>query len=166
SLSASISTTLTLLFAMILIPILGALSDRVGRKPLLMVSCVGFALLTYPLMLLMNQGNLLVAILGHVALGALLAIFISTSVAALTELFPTRVRYGGFSIGYNISVAIFGGSAPYIAVYLIDATGNPLAPAFYVIFGAVATLLTVLTIPETARMDLLKTQEQLEEVST
>jgi MHS family proline/betaine transporter-like MFS transporter len=166
SLSASISTTLTLLFAMVLIPILGALSDRVGRKPLLMVSCVGFALLTYPLMALMNQGNLLVAILGHVALGALLAIFISTSVAALTELFPTRVRYGGFSIGYNISVAIFGGSAPYIAVYLIDATGNPLAPAFYVIFGAVATLLTVLTIPETARMDLLKTQEQLEEVST
>jgi MHS family proline/betaine transporter-like MFS transporter len=164
SLSASISTTLTLLFAMVLIPILGALSDRVGRKPLLMVSCVGFALLTYPLMVLMNQGNLLVAILGHVALGALLAIFISTSVAALTELFPTRVRYGGFSIGYNISVAIFGGSAPYIAVYLIDATGNPLAPAFYVIFGAVATLLTVLTIPETARMDLLKTQEQLEEV--
>jgi MFS transporter, MHS family, proline/betaine transporter len=131
-----------------------------------MVSCIGFAVLTYPLLLLMNQGNLLVAILGHIVLGALLAIFISTSVAALTELFPTRVRYGGFSIGYNISVAIFGGSAPYIAVYLIDATGNPLSPAFYVIFGAVATLLTVLTIPETARMDLLKTQEQLEEAST
>ena len=165
SLSASISTTLTLLVAMVLIPILGALSDRVGRKPLLMVSCVGFALLTYPLLLLMNQGNLLVAILGHIALGALLAIFISTSVAALTELFPTRVRYGGFSIGYNISVAIFGGSAPYIAVYLIDATGNPLSPAFYVIFGAVATLLTVLTIKETAGTDLLKTQEDLEEVS-
>ena len=59
-----------------------------------------------------------------------------------------------------------GGSAPYIAVYLIDATGSSLSPAFYVIFGAVATLLTVLTIPETAGTDLVKTQEQLEELST
>jgi MFS transporter, MHS family, proline/betaine transporter len=166
STSASLSTVFTLLVAMILIPPLGALSDRVGRKPLLMASCVGFAVLAYPLFLLLNAGSLMTAILAHVALGILLALYISTSVAALTELFPTRVRYGGFSIGYNISVAIFGGSAPYIAVYLIDATGSSLSPAFYVIFGAVATLLTVLTIPETAGTDLKKTQPHLEEAST
>jgi MHS family proline/betaine transporter-like MFS transporter len=166
STSASLSTVFTLLVAMALIPPLGALSDRVGRKPLLMASCVGFAVLAYPLFLLLNAGSLVTAILAHVALGVLLALYISTSVAALTELFPTRVRYGGFSIGYNISVAIFGGSAPYIAVYLIDATGSSLSPAFYVIFGAVATLLTVLTIPETAGTDLKKTQPHLEEAST
>jgi MHS family proline/betaine transporter-like MFS transporter len=166
STSASLSTLFTLLVAMVLIPPLGALSDRVGRKPLLMASCVGFAVLAYPLFLLLNAGSLVTAILAHVALGVLLALYISTSVAALTELFPTRVRYGGFSIGYNISVAIFGGSAPYIAVYLIDATGSSLSPAFYVIFGAVATLLTVLTIPETAGTDLQKTQPHLEEAST
>jgi MHS family proline/betaine transporter-like MFS transporter len=166
STSASLSTVFTLLVAMVLIPPLGALSDRVGRKPLLMASCIGFAVLAYPLFLLLNAGSLATAILAHVALGVLLALYISTSVAALTELFPTRVRYGGFSIGYNISVAIFGGSAPYIAVYLIDATGSSLSPAFYVIFGAVATLLTVLTIPETAGTDLQKTQPHLEEAST
>jgi MHS family proline/betaine transporter-like MFS transporter len=165
STSASLSTVLTLLVAMILIPPLGALSDRVGRKPLLMASCIGFAVLTYPLFLLMNAGSLVAAILAHIALGVVQALFISTSVAALTELFPTRVRYGGFSIGYNISVAIFGGSAPYLATWLISTTGNPLSPAFYVIFGAVATLLTVLTVRETARTDLLKTQAHLEEAT-
>jgi MFS transporter, MHS family, proline/betaine transporter len=163
--AASLSTTITLLVGMVLIPPLGALSDRVGRKPLLLASCIGYAVLTYPLFLLLNVGNLIAAVAAHVALGALLAVFISTSIAALTELFPTRVRYGGFSIGYNFSVAIFGGSSPYLAQYLVSTTGNPLSPAFVVIGGAVVTLLVVLTVRETAGTDLLKTQEDLEGAS-
>jgi MFS transporter, MHS family, proline/betaine transporter len=163
--AASLSTTITLLVGTALIPPLGALSDRVGRKPLLLASCIGYAVLTYPLFLLLNTGNLFAAIVAHVALGALLAVFISTSIAALTELFPTRVRYGGFSIGYNFSVAIFGGSSPYLAQYLVSTTGNPLSPAFIVIGGAVATLLVVLTVRETAGTDLAKTQDDLEGVS-
>jgi MHS family proline/betaine transporter-like MFS transporter len=164
--AASLSTTITLLVGMVLIPPLGALSDRVGRKPLLLASCIGFAVLTYPLFLLLNTGNLFAAVVAHVALGALLAVFISTSIAALTELFPTRVRYGGFSIGYNFSVAIFGGSSPYLAQYLVSTTGNSLSPAFIVIGGEIATLLVVLTVKETAGTDLLKTQEDLEGAST
>jgi MFS transporter, MHS family, proline/betaine transporter len=157
STASSLSSVFTLLVAMALIPPLGALSDRVGRKPLLAASCVGFALLSYPLFLLMNQGNLVGAVLSHVALGALLAVFLSTTIAALAELFPTRVRYGGFSIGYNISVAIFGGAAPFFATYLISLTGNPLSPAFYLIAAAIASLITVATIEETARTQLKKT---------
>jgi MFS transporter, MHS family, proline/betaine transporter len=157
STSSSLSAVATLLVAMALIPPLGALSDRIGRKPLLAASCVGFALLSYPLFLLMNQKSLLAAGLAHVALGALLAVFLSTTIAALTELFPTRVRYGGFSIGYNISVAIFGGAAPLFATWLISVTGNPLSPAFYLIAAAVASLITIATISETARTPLKKT---------
>ena len=155
--SASLSTVLTLLVGMALIPPLGALSDRIGRKPVLMASCVGFVVLTYPLFLLLNAGNLAGAIAAHVALGALLAVYLSTTIAALTELFPTRVRYGGFSIGYNVSVAIFGGAAPFLATYLISVTGNPLSPAFYLIAAAIATAVTLLTIKETARTPLRKT---------
>ena len=157
STASALSSVFTLLVAMALIPPLGALSDRVGRKPLLAASCVGFALLSYPLFLLMNQGNLVGAVLSHVALGALLAVFLSATIAALAELFPTRVRYGGFSIGYNISVAIFGGAAPFFATYLISLTGNPLSPAFYLIAAAVASLITIATIVETARTPLKKT---------
>ncbi|MBA2534521.1 MAG: MFS transporter [Rubrobacter sp.] len=163
--AASLSTTITLLVGMALIPPLGALSDRIGRKPLLLASCIGYAVLTYPLFLLLNTGNLFAAIMAQIALGALLAVFISTSIAALTELFPTRVRYGGFSIGYNFSVAIFGGSSPYLAQYLVSTTGSPMSPAFIVIGGAVATLLVVLTVRETAGTDLLKTQDDLEGAS-
>lgn len=163
--AASLSTTITLLVGMALIPPLGALSDRIGRKPLLLASCIGYAVLTYPLFLLLNAGSLFAAILAHVSLGALLAVFISTSIAALTELFPTRVRYGGFSIGYNISVAIFGGSSPYLAQYLFSTTGSPLSPAFIVIGGAIVSLLVVLTVRETAGTGLLKTQEDLEGAS-
>ena len=67
------------------------------------------------------------------------------------ELFATRVRSSGYSIGYNVSVAMFGGTAPYVATWLVARTGNDLAPAFYVIAAAIITLATVLTMRETAR---------------
>lgn len=151
------SITVAGIVALILIPPLGALSDRVGRKPLLLASCVLFAVLTYPLFLLMNTGSLAAAILAHVALAVMEAIFVCTSLAAGAELFVTRVRYGGFSIGYNFSVAIFGGTAPYIATFLVANTGNPLSPAYYVIFGAIVSLITVLTMRESARSPLPQT---------
>ncbi|PQP54352.1 MFS transporter, partial [Mycolicibacterium austroafricanum] len=72
------------------------------------------------------------------------------------ELFATRVRSSGYSIGYNVSVAIFGGTAPYVATWLVSRTGNDIAPAFYVIAAAVVTFLTVLTMRETARQPLRK----------
>ena len=70
---SSLSAVITLLAAIALIPPLGALSDRVGCKPLLAAPCIGFALPSYPLFLLMNQGSIAGAVLAHVALGALLA---------------------------------------------------------------------------------------------
>lgn len=155
--AAFASTTLAGLAALALIPPLGALSDRVGRKPLLISSCVLFAVLTYPLFLLMNTGNLAAAIVAHVGLAAFESLFVCCSLAAGAELFATRVRYGGFSIGYNFSVAIFGGTAPYIATYLVSSTGNPLSPAYYVIAAAVLTLVTILTMRETARAPLAQT---------
>jgi MHS family proline/betaine transporter-like MFS transporter len=66
------------------------------------------------------------------------------------EIFPTRVRYTALSIGYNIAVAIFGGFAPFIATFLVRATGNSHAPAAYVIIAALVTLLILLRTRETA----------------
>lgn len=146
---AAVSGTVTILVTAALIPPLGALSDRVGRKPMLMGSCIGFVVLSYPLFALMGVGSPPLAILAQIALGIVLAFFLSTTVAFSTELFQTQVRYGGYSIGYNISVAIFGGLTPFFATYLVEATGNPLAPAFYLMAAAAATLIVIATIKET-----------------
>lgn len=157
--SASIAGTITILITAALIPPLGALSDRVGRKPMLMGSCIGFVVLSYPLFVLMGAGSPTLAILAQIALGIVLAFFLSTTVAFSTELFQTQVRYGGYSIGYNISVAIFGGLTPFFATLLITVTGNPLAPAFYLMAGALVTLIVIATIKETFPGTLRKGSE-------
>ncbi|MGO4443983.1 MFS transporter [Mycobacterium sp. 2YAF39] len=152
--NAFVSITIASIVAMILIPPLGALSDRIGRKPLLIAGAVGFVIFAYPLFMLLNAGSLAAAIAAHAGLAAIESVFVSASLAAGAELFATRVRSSGYSIGYNVSVAIFGGTAPYVATWLVAQTGNELAPAYYVIAAAIISLATVMTMRETAAQPL------------
>ena len=90
------------------------------------------------------------AIAAHCGLAAIEAVYVCAAVAAGVELFATRVRYTGFSIGYNICVAAFGGTTPYVVTWLTAKTGNTVAPAYYVVVAAVVSLVTILTLSEAA----------------
>ncbi|TDN49482.1 MFS transporter [Scandinavium goeteborgense] len=149
-LNAYAITTIGLFGIAVLVPFMGWLSDKYGRKPLMLAGCAGFILFSYPAMMVMAQGNMLSAVLAMLLLGAFIAAFDGACSAAMAELFPTSVRYGGLSIAYNFAVAFFGGITPWFSVWLIGATGDRFSPAYYVMGAALITFLTVLKAKETA----------------
>jgi MHS family proline/betaine transporter-like MFS transporter len=147
-------TVIGLLAIAVLVPFMGLLSDKIGRKPVMIAGCVGFLVLTYPTLMLMSAGNFFAAAAAMILLGVFMAAFDGASSAAMAELFPTSIRYGSMAIAYNFSVAIFGGITPYFATWLIASTGNTFAPAFYVMAAALVTLITVLRARETFKKPL------------
>ncbi|MEU7561941.1 glycine betaine/L-proline transporter ProP [Streptomyces eurythermus] len=135
---------------MIVQPFAGALTDRIGRRPVIAAGCAGFLLLSIPALLLIRQGSLLAVGLGMAALGLLLVCFTAAMPAALPALFPTRVRYGSLSIGFNVSVSLFGGTTPLVVTALIGATGNMMMPAYYMMAAAVVGGFAVWRMSESA----------------
>jgi len=136
-------------------PFFGWLSDRIGRKPLLLVCCVVFALLAYPLFRLILESRSFYTIMAiQIFFNIFIASFSGAAPATLCELFPTKSRTTLLSIGYSLATAIFGGFAPFIATWLIDRTGSPIAPTYYVIAAAVISGVVIWGFRETAHEKL------------
>ncbi|MGW5766686.1 MFS transporter, partial [Streptomyces tendae] len=135
---------------MVVQPFAGALTDRVGRRPVIAAGCAGFLLLSVPALLLIREGSLLAVALGMGALGMLLVCFTASMPSALPALFPTRVRYGSLSIGFNVSVSLFGGTTPLVVTALIGATGDMMMPAYYMMAAAVVGGVAVWFMTESA----------------
>jgi len=120
----------------VLMPFMGALSDRVGRRSLTIASLIGYLVVLYPLYAWLTDGpttqKLLVT---QLVICLFVSVFFGVFSTVMAELFPPHVRSVGMSMAYNIAVMVFGGFAQFIVTWLIRSTGSPMAPAFYVMFG-------------------------------
>jgi MHS family proline/betaine transporter-like MFS transporter len=150
---ANWANTLSTLAILLFVPLVGHLSDRHGRRPFLMGSCVLILLLTLPaLWSIANlQGFALIAAIQFL-IGASIALYSGAAPAVVVELFATRDRSRWSSVAYALAAAVFGGFAPFIAVWLTGAFDSPLAPALYVMIASATSLFTIWHMPETAHL--------------
>ncbi|CAE6723941.1 Proline/betaine transporter [Paraburkholderia aspalathi] len=137
-----------------LMPLWGALSDRIGRRRVLAIGFASYAVLVIPMMMLMNHHNMPLAFLAMFIVALPMPIVQSVGYPTYTEQFPTRVRYTGMAFSFNFGAILGGGVTPYLATALIGHTGNLLSPAFLLVGAAVVALVTLAGIRETADTSL------------
>jgi len=137
-----------------LIPVMAHLSDKVGRKPLILSATFLYTVASVFLFKLILTGQVLNIILGHVLFAVISSGFMAILPTFLIELFPADVRNTAFSVGYNTALGIFGGTVPMVATYLISKTQNPLSIVFYLIIVAFIVFITTLFVKETYKKSL------------
>jgi MHS family proline/betaine transporter-like MFS transporter len=150
--TALVAQSVGLLFLVVLVPLFGVLADHIGRKPIMMGAFALYLALAYPLFLWVHEspsfGRLMIM---QIILCSLLGMFYGPSATVLVEQFPTGIRSTGLAIPYNLGVMIFGGFAQFFVTWLIHATGSPIAPVYYMMFGAAITLVSLFFITDPAR---------------
>jgi MHS family proline/betaine transporter-like MFS transporter len=149
------ANTIGLFVLLAAIPVMGSLSDRIGRKPLLLGCCVAYIVVPYPIFSFLVGGASYAALVAvQILFAVLISMFSGPGPAAIAEIFPTRTRSLWMTTGYALAVAIFGGFAPFIAVWLIDRFASPLAHTFYLIAAAIVSTAVIWRLRETAHEEL------------
>ena len=149
------ANTIGLFVLMIFIPMMGRLSDKYGRKPLLLACCIAYIVLPYPIFAyLLGGASYTELILVQILFAILISMFSGPGPAAIAEIFPTRTRSTWMTSGYALAVAIFGGFAPFISVWLISTFNSPIAHSFYLIAAAIVSTIVIFTLRETAHEPL------------
>ena len=138
----------------IMFPISAYISDKIGRKPIIVWSSVALVISIYPIFLALHTMNYTLAILSQIVFSAIVGVYMGPVPTLLVELFPTRVRFTGVAISYNLSAAIFGGTAPIAGAALYKITGEQISLAYYLTGLAVFCLGTLYFYKETYRNNL------------
>lgn len=143
---AYIGTVVTGAVVFILSPVAGWISDRVGRTPPMIVASIAIVFLAYPTFAMLQASpTLSTLVLVSGIYGTIIALYFGPQPALMSELFPPAMRTSGIALSYNLGITIFGGFAPLVLMGISAVTANPLAPSYYVILGAVISLVAVLS---------------------
>ena len=148
---ALFSSLISLTLATALAPVMGRVSDRIGRRRTMQTAAGLLAILTIPAYMIAEQGTFATAVVSQllIGLGAVTANVVTS--VLMSEMFSTDVRFAASGACYNITYAVFGGTAPFLATWLVAGTGYSLSPAIYVATIAVASfLVATFLMPETA----------------
>ncbi|MCW4459977.1 MFS transporter [Microbacterium sp. MPKO10] len=152
--AALISNSIALLITFVMVPVAAAISDRIGRRRMLLIAIAFSAIVALPAYMLVGLGTLGAAIAAQGLLGLALGLVFGPAGPAYVEMFPARVRYTGASISYNLAFTIFGGTAPLLATALIGWTGANIAPAWYIVAVTVLAFIVLVRMPETNRLSM------------
>jgi MFS family permease len=154
---AFIAQSISLALMTVLVPIFGAWSDRIGRRPIMISALVLSFVLAYPLFQwAVASPSFTTLLLMQLVLCSLIGVYYGPLSTAVAEQFPVLARSTGLAVGYNFSVMIFGGFAQFFVTWLIEVTGSPLAPAFYLMVGAlIGFVATVFLVEQTGDVGLL-----------
>lgn len=143
----------------ILIPIMGNLSDKIGRKKLFIGGTIGMALFAFPYFWLLEQKSVLLLIVATViGLGVIWAPITAVLGTMFSEIFDAKIRYTGITLGYQIGAALAGGTAPLVATALLDRFNNSYVPvALYIIFASVLSLAAIWAVKDRSNQKLDET---------
>ncbi len=134
--------------------IAGFISDKIGRKPVLISGAVLLVVLAYPLFSLLHHTDYMMILAAQLGFAILFSWIYGANPSTQVEILSRPVRVSVLSIGYNVCMSVFGGTTPLIATYLVSRTADDFAPVYYLIGASILSLIAVLTIPETARKPL------------
>lgn len=144
-----LANTLSLFVVLIAKPLGGWLSDKVGRRRLMLILTAAIMALIYPVFRLMLTGTPQAFVLGQVLVAIPIGMALGLQGAMVVEIFPLRTRVTSMSIAYSLTLALAGGTAPLVSAWLIERLGQPLAPAYYVMLHGLIGLLLVWPMQET-----------------
>ena len=144
-----LANTLSLIVVLAAKPFGGWLSDRVGRRKLMLVLTVAIIAFIYPVFLLMLYGTAPKFVLGQILLAVPIGMALGLQGAMVVEIFPLRTRVTSMSLAYSITLALAGGTAPLVSAWLIETFHQPLAPAFYVMLHGILGLALIWPMSET-----------------
>lgn len=137
--------TLILILLIVLDIFFGWLSDKWGRKPIMLTGATGLMCFSYPLYVMITQGSFFMIVIAQIMFTILAASFQGPLMALTFDRIPVAVRYTLGSFSYNLAYSIFGGTAPLVAIYLITKTTNVAIPGLYLAVGAVVALIMLIT---------------------